>query len=262
MAREGGMGFIHKNLSVEEQAREVNRVKKAQSGIVVDPVTVAPSRTLEEALGLMRHHRISGLPVVDAAGTLVGMVTEGDFLRRSELGTERHTPRWIEFLSGSGKLAENYVHAAGRKVRDVMTDKVYAVDEETTLSEVVETMERRRIKRLPVLRGAKLVGIVTRANLLHALAGLQQANVPASSDIPIRTRLMAELEKQSWAPLVAIDIVVADGVVKLTGAIFDERQRHALRVAAENIPGVKRVEDRLVWIEPMSGMVIEAPSVH
>ena len=235
---------------------------KTKDVMTAGVVTVAEDASINEAIRLMLQRKISGLPVVDAAGTLVGMVTEGDFLRRSELGTERHTPRGIEFLSGSGKLAENYVHAAGRKVRDVMTDKVYSVDEETPLIEVVEIMERRRVKRLPVLRGAKLVGIVTRANLLHALAGLQQVNVPASSDITIRTRLMAELEKQPWAPLVAIDIVVTDGVVKLTGAIFDERQRHALRVAAENIPGVKQVEDRLVWIEPMSGLVIEAPSVH
>jgi CBS domain-containing protein len=235
---------------------------KTKDVMTAGVVTVAEDAPINEAIRLMLQRKISGLPVVDAAGTLAGMVTEGDFLRRSELGTERHAPRWIEFLAGSGKLAENYVHAAGRKIRDVMTDKVYSVDEETPLSEVVEIMERRRVKRLPVLRGAKLVGIVTRANLLHALAGLQQANVAASSDITIRTRLMAELEKQSWAPLVAIDIVVTDGVVKLTGAIFDERQRHALRVAAENIPGVKKVEDKLVWIEPMSGMVIEAPSVH
>jgi len=235
---------------------------KTKDVMTAGVVTVAEDAPINEAIRLMLQRKISGLPVVDAAGTLAGMVTEGDFLRRSELGTERHAPRWIEFLAGSGKLAENYVHAAGRKIRDVMTDKVYSVDEETPLSEVVEIMERRRVKRLPVLRGAKLVGIVTRANLLHALAGLQQANVAASSDITIRTRLMAELEKQSWAPLVAIDIVVTDGVVKLTGAIFDERQRHALRVAAENIPGVKKVEDKLVWIEPMSGLVIEAPSVH
>jgi len=235
---------------------------KTKDVMTAGVVTIAEDAPINEAIRLMLQRKISGLPVVDAAGTLVGMVTEGDFLRRSELGTERHAPRWIEFLAGPGKLAENYVHASGRKVRDVMTDKVYSVDEETPLSEVVEIMERRRVKRLPVLRGAKLVGIVTRANLLHALAGLQQANVAASSDITIRTRLMAELEKQSWAPLVAIDIVVTDGIVKLTGAIFDERQRHALRVAAENIPGVKKVEDKLVWIEPMSGMVIEAPSVH
>jgi len=235
---------------------------KTKDVMTAGVVTIAEDAPINEAIRLMLQRKISGLPVVDAAGTLVGMVTEGDFLRRSELGTERHAPRWIEFLAGPGKLAENYVHASGRKVRDVMTDKVYTVDEGTPLSEVVEIMERRRVKRLPVLRGSKLVGIVTRANLLHALAGLQHIDTTASFDVTIRAKLMAELEKQPWAPLVAIDIVVNDGIVRLSGAIFDERQRDALRVAAENIPGVKKVEDNLVWIEPMSGMVIEAPSVH
>jgi len=143
-----------------------------------------------------------------------------------------------------------------------MTGDVYTVDEDAPLSEVVETMERHRIKRVPVMRGGKLTGSVTRANLLRALAGQQRIAVSASSDITIRTKLVAELQKQRWAPLVAVDIVVTDGVVRFSGTILDERQRQALRVAAENIPGVKAVEDNLVWIEPMSGMVIEPSAVH
>ena len=233
---------------------------KAKDVMTADVVTVAEDASVNEAIRLMLQRKISGLPVVDKSGTLVGMVTEGDFLRRSELGTERHAPRWIEFLAGPGKLAEDYVHAKGRKVGDVMTDKVHAVDEDAPLNEVVETMERRRVKRVPVLRGRTLVGIVTRANLLRALAGMQQSSAGVSTDLTIRTKLMAELKKQPWSPLVAIDIVVTDGVVKLSGAIFDDRQRQALRVAAENIPGVKKIEDHLVWIEPMSGTVIEAPA--
>jgi len=154
------------------------------------------------------------------------------------------------------------VHAHGRKVRDVMTSELYTVGAETALSEVVDMMERRGIKRVPVLRGGKLVGIVTRANLLHALAGQQHVEVSASSDITIRTKLTAELEKQNWAPLVAIDIAVTNGVVRFSGTILDDRQRHALRVAAENIPGVKGIEDHLVWVEPMSGMVIEPSTAH
>jgi CBS domain-containing protein len=225
-------------------------------------VTIAEDASVLEAIGSMLQRKISGLPVVGASGVLVGMVTEGDFLRRSELGTERHAPRWIEFLLGPGKLAENYVHAAGRKVRDVMTGDVFSVDEETPLTDIVEIMERRRIKRVPVLRGGTLVGIVTRANLLRALAGQQHADATVSFDTTIRTKLIEELKKQSWAPLVAIDVVVADGVVTFSGAIFDDRQRQALRVAAENIPGVKKVEDHLVWIEPMSGTAIEAPAVN
>jgi CBS domain-containing protein len=231
---------------------------KAKDVMTADVVTVAQDASVTEAIRLMLQRKISGLPVVDKSGTLVGMVTEGDFLRRSELGTERHAPRWIEFLVGPGKLAENYVHAKGRKVRDVMTAEVHSVDEDAPLTDVVATMERRHIKRVPVLRANKLTGIVTRANLLRALAGMQQSAAGTSTDLTIRTKLMAELKKQPWSPLVAIDIVVTDGVVKLSGAIFDDRQRQALRVAAENIPGVKKVEDHLVWIEPMSGTVIEA----
>lgn len=235
---------------------------KTRDVMTVGVLTVAQDASVLEAVRLMLQRRISGLPVVDASGTLVGMVTEGDFLRRSELGTERQAPRWIEFLTGPGASAEAYVHARGRKVRDVMTSEVCTVDQETPLSEVVDTMERHRIKRVPVTQAGKLVGIVTRANLLHALAGQQHVEVAASSDITIRTKLMAELQKQKWAPLVAIDIAVSDGVVRFTGTILDERQRHALRVAAENIAGVKKVEDHLTWIEPMSGMVIEPSAVH
>jgi len=234
---------------------------KAKDVMTMGVVTVANDAPINEAIRLMLQRKISGLPVVASSGALVGMVTEGDFLRRSELGTER-AARWIEFLLGTGKLAEDYVHAAGRKVQDVMTDEVHTVEEETPLSEVVATMERQKIKRVPVLRGDKLVGIVTRANLLHALAAKQHTNTEVSSDITIRTKLMVELQKQPWAPLASIDITVRDGVVTLSGSILDDRQRKALRVAAENIPGVKKVEDHLVWIEPMSGMVIEPSVVH
>ena len=234
---------------------------KAKDVMTMGVVTVANDAPINEAIRLMLQRKISGLPVVDPSGALIGMVTEGDFLRRSELGTQR-AARWIELLLGTGKLAEDYVHAAGRKVRDVMTDEVRTVEEETPLDEVVAAMERHKIKRVPVLRGDKLVGIVTRANLLHALAAQQHMNTEVSSDITIRTKLRVELQKQPWAPLASIDIAVRDGVVTLSGSILDDRQRKALRVAAENIPGVKKVEDHLVWIEPMSGMVIEPSAVH
>jgi CBS domain-containing protein len=235
---------------------------KAKDVMTAGVVTVAENAPINEAIRLMLQRSISGLPVTDASGALVGVVTEGDFLRRRELGTQRRAPRWLEFLLGPGKLAENYVHAVGRKVRDVMTHEVLTVEEETSLGEVVAIMERHKIKRVPVLRHGKLVGIVTRGSLLHALARLQHLDTAVSSDITIRTKLVAELQKQAWAPLVAIDIAVTDGVVRYSGTILDDRQRQALRVAAENISGVKRVEDRLVWIEPMSGMVIETRSVH
>lgn len=223
-------------------------------------VSIAPEASVLEAVRLMLQHKISGLPVIDAKGNLQGVVTEGDFLRRVETGTERKRSRLVEFLLGPGRLATDYVQATGRKVGEVMTPDARTVGEDETLEKVVNLMERYRIKRVPVVRGDKVVGIVTRQNLMRALASLALAEHPvAADDAAIRERLLAELKRQTWAPVGLIDVVVKDGVVKLSGALTDERQRQAIRIAAENIPGVKKVEDHLVWIEPNTGVIIEAP---
>jgi CBS-domain-containing membrane protein len=198
--------------------------------------------------------------VIDEAGALAGIVTEGDFLRRAETGTQRQRPRWLEFLAGPGKLASEYVHASGRKVSEVMTANVQTVGEDASLDEVVGLMERHRVKRVPVMRNGKVVGIITRANLLRALASVAPELAPATADDrAIRERLLAELKRQPWAPVAMIDATVRNGVVSLSGCVLDERQRDAVRVVAENVPGVKSIEDHLVWIEPMSGAVIESP---
>ena len=222
-------------------------------------LSVEANTSVFEAIRSMLQHKISGLPVVNADGALVGIVTEGDFLRRAETATERRRPRWLEFLMGPGRLADEYVHTHAHTVADVMTPDPYTVTEATPLEDVVRIMEKQRIKRLPVLRGKLVVGIVSRANLLHALASLAP-HVPAAApaDGVIRERLMAELERQKWAPLGWLNVVVQNGVVELWGTITDERERQAIIVAAQNTPGVKDVLDHLVWIEPMSGVVIDA----
>jgi CBS domain-containing protein len=222
-------------------------------------LSVEANTSVFEAIRSMLQHKISGLPVVSADGALLGIVTEGDFLRRAETATERRRPRWLEFLMGPGRLADDYVHTRTRRVADVMTPDPYTVTESTSLEDVVRIMEKHRIKRLPVLRGKLVVGIVSRANLLHALASLApDAPAPAPTDGAIRERLMAELERQKWAPLGWLNVVVQNGVVELWGTITDERERRALIVAAQNIPGVKDVHDHVVWIEPTSGVVIDA----
>jgi CBS domain-containing protein len=134
------------------------------------------------------------------------------------------------------------------------------VSPETPLADLVELMERRRIKRVPVVRGRRVIGIVSRANLLRALVAQAGAAPAAEDDSRIRARLLAELDKQLWAPRACIEVVVRDGAVDLFGAITDERERGALRVLAENVPGVRTVRDHLTWVEPMSGTVIEAPA--
>jgi len=223
-------------------------------------VSVDPDTTVLQAARLMLKHHISGLPVVDKAGKLVGVLSEGDFLRRSETHTERRRSRWLEFVMGPGRIASDYVHSHGSKVSEVMSTQVKTVGEDASLEDIVELMEKHRIKRVPVLRGDKMVGIVTRSNLMHAMVSLARAaSPPAQSDAAIREQLLAEMQKQQWAPAATANVVVHDGVVELWGMIVDERQREGLKVAAENIPGVTAVKDHLVWIEPTSGIVIEPP---
>ena len=139
-----------------------------------------------------------------------------------------------------------------------MTADVYTVTEDAPLEDIVELMERRRIKRVPVLSNNKVVGIVTRSNLLHAVVSLARTEPRAAKDdSTIREKLLAEMQKEEWAPAATTNVVVRGGVVELWGVIIDERQREALKVAAENISGVKSVKDHLVWVEPTSGMFIE-----
>src|SRR5580704_11958845 len=223
-------------------------------------VSVTPEATVLEAVRLMLQNHISGLPVIDAMGNLVGVVTEGDFLRRAETGTQRKRSRWLELFIGPRTLAEDYVQAHARKVEEVMTADPVTIAEGTPLEEVVSIMERRRIKRVPVVRGKAVVGIVSRANLMHALASLgRAAPAAANSDTAIRDQILAELDKQVWAPVALIDVVVRDGVVELWGTITEEKQGVGLKVVAENIPGVKKVVNHLTWIEPMSGMILSSP---
>ena len=223
-------------------------------------LSVRLDATVAEAIRTMLDNRISGLPVIDEAGRLVGILTEGDLLRRGETGTERQRSRWLEILMGPGRLAGEYVRTHGRKIGEVMTRDVVSVTLDTPLKEVVELMERHRIKRVPVLHGEVLVGILSRADLLRALLGaLQEEESPATNDGEIRERILGELAKAAWMPRDGIAVTVENGVVDLNGVILDEKEREALRVAAENVPGVRAVEDHLVWVEPVSGTIIDAP---
>jgi CBS domain-containing protein len=229
---------------------------KAKDVMTSPVISVEPDAAVLQAVRIMLQRRVSGLPVVDRAGRLVGIVTEGDFLRRAETGTQRRRPRWLEFLAGPGRLAQDYARAHARKVSEVMTPEPITVDEETPLEDIVRLMEKRQIKRIPVVCGNDIVGIVSRANLLHALASVAREAKPVEqSDEAIRAQLLAELAKQSWAPAALIDPVVRNGVIELWGTITDERERPALVIAAENVPGVKGVHDHLAWVDATSGMV-------
>jgi len=219
--------------------------------------SVRPETPISEAAELMLAKRISGLPVVDAAGKLVGIVSEGDFLRRGEIGTRRQRSRWLAFFVGPGKQAAEYVRQEGRTVKDVMTPDPVAISEDEAIEEIVELMERKGIKRLPVLRKDELIGIVTRANLLQAVASLARGTPqPSAGDDDLRRQILASIEKQSWCPA-ALNVVVRNGIAELSGLITDDRQRGAVVVAAKNIAGVKAVHDHLCWVDTMTGTVID-----
>lgn len=215
--------------------------------------TVHANTPIAEAAELMLMKRISGLPVIDAFGKVVGIVSEGDFLRRGETGTRQRRSSWLEFFVGPGRLAAEFVREEGRTVKDVMTPDPGSITEEATIEDIVELMEQKAIKRLPVLRGETLVGIVTRANLLQAVANLARNTAPpTASDDEIRRQILASMEQQPWCPS-GLNVVVRDGAVDLSGIITDDRQRGAAVVAARNVAGVKAVYDHLCWVDVMSG---------
>ncbi|HEV8679963.1 MAG TPA: CBS domain-containing protein [Stellaceae bacterium] len=224
-------------------------------------ISVTPETPIAEVAQLMLQHRISGLPVVDSSGAVVGVVTEGDLLRRAETGTERRRARWVEFLISPGRLARDYANANACKAGEVMTEDVAAVQPGDPLADVVALMERRHIKRVPVIDDGRLVGIVSRANLVRALVDNlpKPAEAGVASDAEIHERILAEIARQPWGPRASVDVRVKGGIVELYGSITDDRERTALQVVAENIPGVKAVHDNLVWVEPISGLVIPTP---
>lgn len=223
-------------------------------------ITIAPDATVEEAVNLMLSRHISGLFVVDRGGDLVGVITEGDLLRRDELGTQRDRPWWLRLLASPARQAADFTRANGRHVRDVMTPDVLSIAQDAPLEDVVETMEKRRVKRLPVTADGKVVGVVSQSDLLRALIGrVRYAEPVTTDDRGIRSAIMSALEAQSWAPTTTLNVTVTEGVVDVWGTITTEEERHAICVVAENTPGVKTVHDHLVYIEPYTGTVIEAP---
>jgi CBS domain-containing protein len=221
-----------------------------------DVITVGPDTPLDQVVTLMLDGRISGIPVVDE-DAVIGIVTEGDLLRRVELGSEPRRSHLLELVSRATPLAAEYVRSHGRKASEVMTESVITVDDTTPIAEIARILETRRIKRVPVLRDGKLVGIVSRANLLRALATRLQATAPSQvDDQRIRTALLTELRAHKWGAMVAqLDVTVENGVVELWGVVHSQEQKMAVRVLAENMPGVTRVEDHLEDVTASSLLV-------
>ncbi len=217
--------------------------------IMTSPVvTAGPETTILEIVQLMLENRISAVPILDEGGKLIGLVSEGDLMRRSEIGTERPARWWLSAFRGAVSMAEAFVKTHGVKASEIMTRDVITAREDTPLWEIAETLEKNGIKRLPVIRDGVLVGIVSRANLLQALTAQrgQATEMASKDDRAIREELHAELQAERWSNTSHLNIVVKNGVVHFWGLINAESQREALKVAAENISGVKDVIDHTI----------------
>jgi CBS domain-containing protein len=222
-------------------------------------VSVSPQTSILDAANIMLRNHISGLPVLDEKGALKGVVSEGDFLRRAEVGTSHKRSAWLELFTGVGRAATDFVHERGRKVQDVMTENPVTIDEQTPLDEIVHLMHKHGVKRLPVMNGQALVGIVTRSDILQAVASMaREIPDPTADDGHIRERIARAMDETAWRPA-GFQVWVRNGVVHLHGIIFDERARQAAIVLAENTAGVKEVHDHLCYVDGYSGFYIESP---
>jgi CBS domain-containing protein len=206
-------------------------------------ITAGPETSVLDAIKLMLRHHIGGLPVVDDQGRLIGIVSEGDFIRRAEIGTQHKRGRWLSFLAGPERLAADFAREHGRKVGEIMTPNPLTVSEGTPLDEVVRIMETNSIKRLPVMREHRLVGMLTRKDFLPAVASLAHVPGPSADDDHIRREVTAALRQASWRPC-PMNVTVRDGIVGLSGVVKESAHKAAI-VAAENVAGVRKVNDYL-----------------
>lgn len=224
---------------------------KARDVMVSPVITVHPTTPVVEVAKLFFDRRISAAPVVNEHG-VVGIVSEGDLLRRAETDTERRRSWLLSALVSKDTLAAEYVKAHGRTAADVMTREVVVAGPDTLLHQIATIMEKNAIRRVPIVENGQLVGIVSRANLVQAIAGARKALDIQPSDTAIRSKLLSHLEQQPWAETSQLNVTVNDGVVDLWGFTTSETERNAVRVAAESMAGVRSVNDHLA-VRPVEG---------
>lgn len=215
----------------------------ARDVMTTPAITAAPETTLLEIVRTMLKHRISAVPIVDEHGALVGLVSEGDLVHRQEIGLKDRHSWWLSMFGNAAVLADEFVKSHGVTAREVMTTNVITADEDTPLWKIAETLEKEKIKRVPVMRDGSVVGVVSRANLLQALT-LQQSKMleqPSREDSEIRKELLDHLRNESWAELSHVNVMVSEGTVHVWGSVRSDAQRKALSVAAQGVSGVRDV---------------------
>ncbi|HUI20184.1 MAG TPA: CBS domain-containing protein [Methylocella sp.] len=218
----------------------------ASDVMVRDVVTVRPEDEVSDAVRLLVDHDISALPVVDDGGHVLGVLSEADLLHREEDGTVKPRPWWVEAITPAHVLALDYAKSHGRRVAEVMSNRVISASEDTPLSELASILEKNRIKRVPILKDGKLVGIVSRANLIQALASSPTVAAQGLiADRCIRAAILARLAEQSWTDFGERNVVVSDGIVHLWGLVGSPEEHKALLALVQDVPGVRQISDEM-----------------
>jgi CBS-domain-containing membrane protein len=222
---------------------------KAADVMVSNVITVGPEASVQAVANILITNRISAVPVVGKHGELVGIISEGDLIRRIETGTQHCRSWWLELLMGRTPLAAEYIKSHSRKVADVMTSAVITAEPDTPLRDIATLLEKHGIKRVPIVKNKKIIGIVSRANLVQALATKSKEREASSlpiDDLTIREEVMARLDRKLWTKFAPVNVIVRDGNVDLWGIVDSETVRQAVRVAAEETAGVRAINDHLV----------------
>lgn len=219
---------------------------KASDVMVREVITVGPDDDVGIAAKLLADHDISAVPVVDSERRLLGILSEADLLRREELGTEKRRPWWLEAITPSGIRAMDYARSHGRKVAELMSSKVISATADASLADIATLLERNRIKRVPIVEDGRLIGVVSRSNLIQALACAPAPAQSAPADREIRSAVLDRLAQQSWTAFGERNVIVADGIVHLWGLVGSPEERAALIALAESVAGVKGIADELI----------------
>lgn len=227
---------------------------KARDVMVSPVITLKEADTVKAAAALFLERRISGAPVVDEDRRVVGVISESDLLHRVEAGTERQRSWWLRPFVGSEDLAADYVRSHATRVADVMSRHVIAAEPDTPLHEIARLMETNSIKRIPIVKNGRLAGIVSRANLIQAVAGAPTGLAVTRSDEAVRTELLRRLQAERWAGSLLLNATVRDGVVDLWGSVDSNSQREAARVLAESVQGVRRVVNNIALRAVLPGI--------
>jgi CBS domain-containing protein len=219
---------------------------KAMDVMVRDVITVRPDSSVVQAARLLVENDISALPVIDHEGSMVGIISEADLMRREEIGTEKR-PWWLESMTPATTLANEFAKSHGKCVADLMSRQIVSASEDTPLAEIAALLERHQIKRVPIAKDGKVIGVVSRANIVQALASSKgKPDDERDGDRAIRLEVLARLRQQSWTDFGSRNVIVADGVVHLWGLVGSAEERKALTSLAESVPGVTGVVDEMI----------------